>query len=103
MPPWSALSPRSQKSQIAAEDRGGALDARASISARDFKDSIPHALSIILFGIMTEQRQYTAENLDMVVHGALGQAAMDPDPCEICIDPRIIVLGVTPSVDRFFC
>jgi hypothetical protein len=52
---------------------------------------------------MTEQRQYTAENLDMVVHGALGQAAMDPDPCEICIDPRIIVLGVTPSGDRFFC
>ena len=75
----------------------------ATVSARDFKDSIPHALSIILFGIMTEQRQYPAENLDMVVHGALGQAAMDPDPCEICIDPRIIVLGVTPSVDRFFC
>jgi hypothetical protein len=52
---------------------------------------------------MTEQRQYTAENLDMVVHGALGQAAMDPDPCEICIDLWIIVLGVTPPVGRCLC
>jgi hypothetical protein len=52
---------------------------------------------------MTEQRQYPAENVDMVAHRALRQAAMDPDPCEICIDPWIIVLGVTPSVGRFLC
>jgi len=52
---------------------------------------------------MAERRQYPAKNIGMVAYRALGQAAMEPYPFEICINSWIIVLGVALSVRRFLC